>query len=88
MLVIRGDRRIADIYFGEYLRLYTHYAFRESVKFFLEKKKAGKPEGWQPQFLVDSDSWMGPYFDPHDKSARDTRRRYFGGPMAVAETPH
>jgi phosphatidylserine/phosphatidylglycerophosphate/cardiolipin synthase-like enzyme len=88
MLVIRGDKRIADIYFGEYLRLYTHYAFRESVRFFVEKKKAGKPENWQPQFLVDDDSWMAPYFDAHDRSARDTRRRYFGGPMAVSDTPH
>jgi len=88
MLVIRGDTRIADIYFGEYLRLYTHYAFRESVKIYLEKKQAGTPEDWKPQFLVDGDSWMAPYFDPHDRSARDTRRKYFGGPMAVPETPH
>jgi phosphatidylserine/phosphatidylglycerophosphate/cardiolipin synthase-like enzyme len=88
MLVIRGDTRIADIYFGEYLRLYTHYAFREAVKIYMEKKKSGSPEDWKPQFLVDDDSWMEPYFDPHDRSARDTRRRYFGGPMAVSENLH
>ena len=87
MLVIRGDKRIADIYFGEYLRLYTHYAFREALKIYSEKKKHGSPEDWQPQFLVADDSWMAPYFDPHDRSARDTRRRYFGGPMAVSDTP-
>ncbi|WP_206680664.1 phospholipase D-like domain-containing protein [Neoaquamicrobium sediminum] len=29
MLVIRGDRRVADIYLGEFMRLYTHHAFRE-----------------------------------------------------------
>lgn len=83
MLVIRGDTRIADIYFGEYLRLYTHYAFRESVKIAMEKQKAGTPDEWRPQFLVDDDAWTAPYFDPHDRSARDTRRKYFGGPMAV-----
>jgi PLD-like domain len=88
MLVIRGDKRIADIYFGEYLRLYTHYAFRESVKIYTEKKKQGSPEDWRPQFLVDDDSWMAPYFDPHDRSARDTRRKYFGGPMSVSDSPH
>ena len=88
MIVIRGDTRIADIYFGEYLRLYTHYAFREAVKIYMEKKKAGTPEDWTPQFLVDDDSWMAPYFDPHDRSARDTRRKYFGGPMAVTEPVH
>jgi phosphatidylserine/phosphatidylglycerophosphate/cardiolipin synthase-like enzyme len=88
MLVIRGDTRIADIYFGEYLRLYTHYAFREAVKIYTEKKKQGSPEDWTPQFLVADDSWMAPYFDPHDRSARDTRRKYFGGPMAGSGTPH
>ena len=88
MLVIRGDKRIADIYFGEYLRLYSHYAFREAVKIYLAKKKGGKPEEWTPQFLVADDSWMDPYFDPHDRSARDTRRKYFGGPMSVSQTPH
>jgi phosphatidylserine/phosphatidylglycerophosphate/cardiolipin synthase-like enzyme len=87
MLVIRGDKRIADIYFGEYLRLYSHYAFRESVKINLEKKH-GTPQEWKPQYLVADDSWMTPYFDPHDRSARDTRRKYFGGPMSVSETPH
>jgi phosphatidylserine/phosphatidylglycerophosphate/cardiolipin synthase-like enzyme len=84
MLVIHGDKRIADIYFGEYLRLYTHYAFREAVKFFMEKQKSGKPEDWKPQFLVDDDKWMDPYFDPDDRSARNARRAYFAGPMSVS----
>jgi phosphatidylserine/phosphatidylglycerophosphate/cardiolipin synthase-like enzyme len=83
MLVIRGDKRIADIYFGEYLRLYTHYAFREAVKWYMVKKKKGTPESWQPQFLVDADAWMTPYFDAADTSARYARRAYFAGPMAV-----
>ncbi len=83
MLVIRGDKRISDIYFGEYLRLYTHYAFREAVKFHLEKENAGTPESWRPQFLIDDDSWVTPYFDPQDRGARYTRRAYFAGPMSV-----
>jgi len=28
MLIIRGDTRVADIYLGEFMRLYTHYRFR------------------------------------------------------------
>jgi phosphatidylserine/phosphatidylglycerophosphate/cardiolipin synthase-like enzyme len=83
MLVIRGDKRIADIYFGEYLRLYTHYAFREAVKIFMEKKAAGTPEDWKPQYLVDDDIWMEDYFDPADTTARFARRGYFAGPMSV-----
>lgn len=83
MLVIRGDKRIADIYLGEYLRLYTHYAFREAVKWFLERQQSGRPEDWEPQFLVDDDKWMKPYFDPADKTARFVRREYFAGPMSL-----
>ncbi len=83
MLVIRGDKRIADIYFGEYLRLYTHYAYREAVKWYMENKKKGTPDSWQPSFLIDDDAWMAPYFDPADKNARFARRAYFAGPMAI-----
>ena len=83
MLIIRGDKRIADIYFGEYIRLYTHYAFREAVKWAMEKEKLGKPQDWRPQYLIDNDDWMKDYFDPNDKSARYARRKYFAGPMAL-----
>jgi phosphatidylserine/phosphatidylglycerophosphate/cardiolipin synthase-like enzyme len=83
MLVINGNKRIADIYFGEYLRLYNHYAFRESVKRYMEKKKTGSPDEWKPQYLETKDSWMDDYFDPADKTARHARRVYFSGPMAV-----
>lgn len=82
MLIIRGDKRIADIYFGEYIRLYAHYAFRESVKWYMEKVAAGTATDWKPQFLIDNDDWMTPYFDPTDRSARCLRREYFSGPMA------
>ncbi len=83
MLIIKGDKRIADIYFGEYLRLYSHYAFREAVKWALQKKKAGKPSDWKPQFLAVNDGWMNDYFSQNDTSARRIRREYFSGPMAL-----
>ena len=82
MLVIRGDKRIADIYFGEYLRLYNHYAFREAVKWYMEKQKKSTPESWRPQFLVDDDKWITSYFATDDTSGRFARRVYFAGPMA------
>ena len=31
MVVIRGDKRVADIYFGEFMRTFAHHRFRESV---------------------------------------------------------
>ena len=36
MLVIRDNTRVADIYLGEFMRLYSHHAFRE----FLEREGA------------------------------------------------
>ena len=83
MLIIRGDKRIADIYFGEYIRLYTHYAFREAVKWAMEKKKLGQPQDWQPQYLIDNDSWMKDYFNENDKTGRNARRKYFAGPISL-----
>ena len=29
MLIIRGNSRVADIYLGEFMRLYRHFAFRD-----------------------------------------------------------
>lgn len=84
MLIIKGDKRIADIYFGEYMRLFSHYSFREAVKWAMERKKLGKPENWTPQYLDDTDDWMQDYFEEtDDKSARCLRRKYFSGPMAL-----
>ena len=84
MLVIRGDQRVSDIYFGEYLRLYNHYAFREAVKRFMESTGHPTPVTWKPQYLIDDDRWMADYFDPNDSSARFLRRVYFAGPMALS----
>lgn len=82
MLVIKGDKRIADIYFGEYMRLFTHYSFREAVKWAQEKTKLNKPQNWKPQFLINDDSWMKDYFEINNKAARYQRRKYFSGPMS------
>jgi len=77
-----GDS-FADIYFGEYIRLYTHYAFREAVEWAMEKEKLGEPQDWRPQYLIDEDTWMEDYFDPNDKTGRNARRKYFAGPISL-----
>lgn len=79
MMVIMGNTRVADIYFGEYMRLYSHYAFREAVRIFLDTHKNAKPEDMKLGFLIDKDEWTTPYFDPNDKSGRRARRLYFAG---------
>ena len=33
MLIIEGNKSLADIYLGEFMRLFSHYAFRESLSF-------------------------------------------------------
>ena len=66
MLLIRGDRRVADIYLGEFMRLYSHHAFRESLGW-------RDPDDRQPRWLR-TDDWWRDYFGDTPRSAR---RRFF-----------
>ena len=75
MVIIRNDARVADIYVGEFMRLYTHYAFREAVKNSMERGEA--PEDWRPSDLMDDDTWQEDYYAPGH--SRYLRRRYFAG---------
>lgn len=81
MLVIRGNTAVADVYLGEFMRLFSHYAFRESLTFrgALSPKRA-----LVRKYLKESADWVdggdGPrsgYFVPG--SDRALRRRYFSG---------
>lgn len=65
MVITRGNTRVADIYLGEFMRLYRHHAFRE----WLERK----PPAAQPQFLRTDDWWR----DSFGQTVRATRRRHF-----------
>jgi phosphatidylserine/phosphatidylglycerophosphate/cardiolipin synthase-like enzyme len=70
MLVIRGDTRVADIYLGEYMRLWNHYAFREWVA-------AGSPGApAQFKYLDVKDKWWRIYFGD---TAQSRQRAYFAG---------
>jgi phosphatidylserine/phosphatidylglycerophosphate/cardiolipin synthase-like enzyme len=78
MLVIQGNNRIADIYFGEFMRLHVHYAYRESLHF---AKKSPDEYEERRKHLVESTDWIygerkgQGYFDKG--SARALRRVYF-----------
>jgi phosphatidylserine/phosphatidylglycerophosphate/cardiolipin synthase-like enzyme len=65
MVVTRGNRRVADIYLGEFMRLYSHFAFRESLRFRSARRPA-KP--------LRTDAWWRDYFG---NTERSTRRKYF-----------
>jgi hypothetical protein len=56
-LVIKGDDRVADIYFTEYVRLFDHFAFREWL--------GGHKTKFDP-FLGEDGKWVGKYFDSPD----------------------
>jgi hypothetical protein len=53
MLVIKNDTRVADIYLGEFMRLHSHYAFRQAVAIFLEQNPEKTPEDFRQRFLIE-----------------------------------
>lgn len=65
MLIIRGNTRVADIYLGEFMRLWNHHAFRETRRF------AGASA--TPRFLKLDDWWA----DSFGQTPRAARRRFF-----------
>jgi len=73
MLVIRGNTRVADIYFGEFMRLFDHIYAR-----YLSKRAQSRdPRERAKDFLKLNDSWVKPHFTDGPKARR---RRYFHGP--------
>jgi phosphatidylserine/phosphatidylglycerophosphate/cardiolipin synthase-like enzyme len=65
MVIIKGNTRVADIYLGEYMRLFSHYAFRESLPW---RKKNEQPKPLR------TDDWWKDYFG---NNPRSSRRKYF-----------
>ena len=70
MIVVSGNKRVADIYLGEFMRLYSHHAFRESLQW-------RKPD--EPPKPLRTDDWWRDYFG---KTERSVRRRFFARVMA------
>lgn len=57
MLIIKGNRRVADIYFTEFNRLFNHYYFRS-----VYENRRKKPSATQDSlYLLPSDSWLAKY---------------------------
>lgn len=53
MVVERGDKRAVDIYLSEFMRLYSHYAFRKSLQ--------SRDDDDPPKVLRTDDLWKN-YF--------------------------
>lgn len=57
MLVIRGDKRVADVYLGEFMRLWRHHNLRHIVA------TVGKDTGEATHnYLKPDDSWVSGFF--------------------------
>jgi phosphatidylserine/phosphatidylglycerophosphate/cardiolipin synthase-like enzyme len=70
MLIIRGDTRVADIYLGEFMRLYRHFAFRDWMSLQPKKEEA------EVSHLDETDKWWKGYFGT---SFASRQREYFAG---------
>lgn len=75
MLVIRGDSRVADIYFGEFMRIFDHHYARHVVRVLREKGDSDPAAGYLKE---KAEGWVRPHFD--EKSYKSKRRRYFTEP--------
>lgn len=73
MLLIRGDKRVADVYLTEFFRLFNHFYFR-----FVAQEAARRGTGGTEEvpFLEDSDAWTDGAYAPGRYHFR--RRELFG----------
>ncbi|MCC7073577.1 MAG: hypothetical protein IT383_19870 [Deltaproteobacteria bacterium] len=78
MLVIRGDERVADIYLGEFMRLWNHHRFR-----YIETKKAEEndSDGYEAWYLDPTDKWTKVFYKAGTKLKK---RKAFAGPLAAS----
>lgn len=72
MLLIRCDRRVADIYFGEFMRILDRHYARYLVKMLTETGKHDPEAGYLKEKPSD---WVAAHFNP--ESYKSKRRRYF-----------
>ncbi|MBW4578296.1 MAG: hypothetical protein KME42_01835 [Tildeniella nuda ZEHNDER 1965/U140] len=72
MLIIRGDRRVADIYLGEFMRLFIHYYAR-----YVATMQTTEPDEVRSFHLKPNDSWLKGYYKPG--SPKQKERLYFAG---------
>jgi len=75
MLVIRGNKRVADIYFGEFMRVFDHHYARYIVRLLSENGKGDPDAGYLKENAAD---WLPAHFNPASYKAK--RRRYFASP--------
>lgn len=73
MLVIRSDTRVADIYFGEFMRIFDHHYARYLVRKITAQGAGDSNAG----YLKTDDKWIASHFATDSYKAK--RRKYFVG---------
>ncbi|UCE62165.1 MAG: hypothetical protein JSU63_10735 [Phycisphaerales bacterium] len=56
MLIIRGNTRLADIFLGEFMRMFNHFHWRNEVNALSEEEVEARV------YLCPDDSWTEPYY--------------------------
>jgi phosphatidylserine/phosphatidylglycerophosphate/cardiolipin synthase-like enzyme len=86
MLVIRGNTRVADVYLGEFMRLFTHFRFRARVGAkpdeLLPTAGAGDAKTAQKSYLDPTQNWLKAAYVPD--SPEEKERLLFSGAGARA----
>ena len=59
MLVIQGNKRVSDIYMGEFFRLFHHFYYRYIVN---QQKAPHGSKGRQQSYLKPDSSWTKKYY--------------------------
>jgi phosphatidylserine/phosphatidylglycerophosphate/cardiolipin synthase-like enzyme len=71
MLVIRGNTDVADVYFGEFMRLFDHIYARHIIT-----RKLTKAAEKKRNYLANDDSWVA----SNRQGPKARRRQRFHGP--------
>lgn len=66
MLVIQGDQRVADIYLGEFMRIFNHFYFR----FLFQKLHSAAEDDKKAAFLSPNSTWTARYYNKTTPSYR------------------
>jgi phosphatidylserine/phosphatidylglycerophosphate/cardiolipin synthase-like enzyme len=69
-LFIANETEVADIYLGEFMRMFDHYYFRDYMRQIAKQKKKNPKAG----FLEETDAWSDRYFNAGE---RETLRLAF-----------
>ena len=73
MLVIRGDTRVADIYLGEFMRLFSHHYFRDLIR----KQQGENVTTPRTLYLEPTDKWTSRYYKRYSVKLKE--RQLFSG---------